>query len=84
MKDVYISTTESIVKFLSHKDPHIRNTAALLFPVLAKYDFDTFVKRFMHPVMNRLLEMLQTLPEKNPSMISNGLDRAAALLTYNC
>ena len=64
MKNHFIDTALQILKFRTHRDPHIRKMVIMLIPTLAVYDTDTFTEHFLHPTMAHLMTQLDSPTDK--------------------
>ena len=65
MKNNVQDAADQIMKFKTHRDPHVRKMVITLIPTLAMYDTQTFTEHHLHKVMAHLLAQLETPTERS-------------------
>lgn len=58
MRENFMDTAESILRFRTSRDPFVRKMVITLIPTLAVYDTQTFSEHFLHKAMGHLLTLL--------------------------
>ncbi|KAI9455690.1 armadillo-type protein [Lactarius psammicola] len=58
MRENFMDTVESILRFGTSRDPFVRKMVITLIPTLAVYDTQTFGEHFLHGAMGHLLTLL--------------------------
>src|SRR5258708_39529715 len=58
MRENFMDTAESILRFRTSRDPLVRKMVITLIPTLAVYDTQTFSEHFLHKAMPHLLTLL--------------------------
>ena len=58
MRENFMDTAESILRFRISRDPFVRKMVITLIPTLAVYDTQTFSEHFLHKAMGHLLTLL--------------------------
>ena len=65
MKNNVQDAAEQIMKFKTHRDPHVRKMVITLIPTLAMYDTQTFTEHHLHKAMAHLLAQLEKPSERS-------------------
>jgi serine/threonine-protein kinase mTOR len=65
MRENFVDTTESILRFKTSRDPLVRKMVITLIPTLAVYDTQTFGEHFLHKAMGHLLTLLSKSNERS-------------------
>jgi serine/threonine-protein kinase mTOR len=65
MRENFVDTTESILRFKTSRDPLVRKMVITLIPTLAVYDTQTFSEHFLHKAMGHLLTLLSKSNERS-------------------
>jgi FKBP12-rapamycin complex-associated protein len=64
MRENFMDTAESILRFRTSRDPLVRKMVITLIPTLAVYDTQTFSEHFLHKAMGHLLTLLSKSNER--------------------
>jgi FKBP12-rapamycin complex-associated protein len=64
MRENFMDTAESILRFRTSRDPLVRKMVITLIPTLAVYDTQTFSEHFLHKAMGHLLTLLSKSHER--------------------
>ena len=78
MRENFMDTAESTLRFRTSRDPLVRKMIITLIPTLAVYDTQTFNEHFLHKVMGYLLTLLSKSHER-----SFGAPRVSLHLLYS-
>jgi serine/threonine-protein kinase mTOR len=65
MRENFMDTAESILRFRTSRDPLVRKMVITLIPTLAVYDTATFSEHFLHKAMGHLLTLLSKSHERS-------------------
>jgi hypothetical protein len=65
MRNNVQDAAEQIMKFRTHRDPHVRKMVVTLIPTLAMYDTQTFTEHHLHRSMAHLLAQLEKPTERS-------------------
>jgi hypothetical protein len=65
MRENFMDTAESILRFRTSRDPLVRKMVITLIPTLAVYDTQTFSEHFLHKAMGHLLTLLSKSHERS-------------------
>ncbi|KAJ7429881.1 phosphatidylinositol 3-kinase [Mycena galericulata] len=72
MRDVFIDTTEQILRFRSNRDALVRKLVMTLIPSLAAYDTQTFTDLYLKQSMQHLSSMLDKPTDRHMAFIAIG------------
>ncbi|KAI0272361.1 atypical/PIKK/FRAP protein kinase [Gloeopeniophorella convolvens] len=72
MRENFLDTTESILRFRTSRDQLVRKMVITLIPTLAVYDTQTFSEHFLHKAMAHLLTLLSKSNERSFAFIAIG------------
>ncbi|KAJ8457723.1 hypothetical protein ONZ45_g18201 [Pleurotus djamor] len=72
MKDSFMDSAETILRFKSHRDALVRRAVIALIPTLAGYDTAMFIEHFLHKSMAHLLTQLDKPSERSYAFIAIG------------
>jgi FKBP12-rapamycin complex-associated protein len=72
MNSAFIETCEVVLKYKDNRDIVVRKTVMNLFPVLAAYNPNVFVERYLHQTMFFLLAQLKKDRDRQAAYISVG------------
>jgi FKBP12-rapamycin complex-associated protein len=65
MRENFINTAKSILRFQTSRDPLVQKMVITLIPTLAVYDTQTFSEHFLHKAMGHLLTLLSNSHERS-------------------
>jgi hypothetical protein len=65
MRENFMDTAESILRFRTSRDPLVRKMVITLIPTLGVYDTQTFSEHFLHKAMGHLLTLLSKSHERS-------------------
>jgi serine/threonine-protein kinase mTOR len=68
MRENFMDTAESILRFRTSRDPLVRKMVITLIPTLAVYDTQTYSEHFLHKAMGHLLTLLSKSNERSFGM----------------
>lgn len=75
MRENFMDTAESILRFRTSRDPLVRKMVITLIPTLAVYDTQTFIEHFLHKAMGHLLTLLSKVNERSFGALDPSLRR---------
>ncbi|KAG8958873.1 phosphatidylinositol kinase- protein kinase tor1 [Tulasnella sp. 419] len=77
MKDHFVESADTTLRYREHKDSLIRKTVITLIPTLAVYDTQSFSDQFLHKAMAHLLSQLKKPTERSLAFVAIGHVAAA-------
>ncbi|KAN0137000.1 atypical/PIKK/FRAP protein kinase [Lactarius tabidus] len=72
MRENFMDTAESILRFRTSRDPFVRKMVITLIPTLAVYDTQTFSEHFLHKAMGHLLTLLGKSNDREFAFVAIG------------
>ncbi|KAH9004515.1 atypical/PIKK/FRAP protein kinase [Lactarius hatsudake] len=72
MRENFMDTAESILRFRTSRDPFVRKMVITLIPTLAVYDTQTFSEHFLHKAMGHLLTLLGKSSDREFAFVAIG------------
>ncbi|KAH9072320.1 atypical/PIKK/FRAP protein kinase [Lactarius deliciosus] len=72
MRENFMDTAESILRFRTSRDPFVRKMVITLIPTLAVYDTQTFSEHFLHKAMDHFLTLLGKSSDREFAFVAIG------------